>query len=237
MATVNLLYQDSYRINDAIQIRIPTVGEILKNEDEYYNIVGLLTAMPIDMMVQLDDAGIDFTTINEFDLFMMTFQSLKRTDTSMVFVDLDLTGFQPVINVQNNQLMLGDTKTGVKIDRAIQGQISFILRKIHGLEKNLHVPANKEAKEYMLERARVKAKRRKRMTESNLERDIVALVNTSEFPYNYQSVQDLTIYQFNLSLRQVIKKIDYDNRMHGVYSGTVNAKELRQEDLTWLTRT
>ena len=64
---------------------------------------------------------------------------------------------------------------------------------------------------------------------------IVALVNTEQFKYDFDGVRDLTIYQFNESARQIIKKIDYDNRMRGVYAGTVDIKDLSQDDLNWLT--
>ena len=47
--------------------------------------------------------------------------------------------------------------------------------------------------------------------------------------------RELSIYQFNESVRQIIKKIDYDNKMHGIYAGTVSAKDLSQDDWNWLT--
>ena len=61
------------------------------------------------------------------------------------------------------------------------------------------------------------------------------MVNTEQYKYGYESTRDLSIYQFNESVRQIIKKVDYDNRMYGVYSGTVSAKDLSQDDLNWLT--
>ena len=64
MSVQHLLYCNSYTVNDSIHISIPTVGQVLDNEDSYYNLVSAITAMPIDFMVQLDDLGIDFTTIN-----------------------------------------------------------------------------------------------------------------------------------------------------------------------------
>ena len=88
----------------------------------------------------------------------------------------------------------------------------------------------------MLQRAREKQKRAKgRTSDSQLESLIVALVNTEQYKYGFEGTRELSIYQFNESVRQVIKKIDYDNRMYGVYSGTINAKELKREDLTWLS--
>ena len=71
MATLNLLYKQEYAINEHIRIQIPTVGEVLDNEDDYYTMVTMLTAMPVDMMVQLDDIGVDFTAINEYELFLI----------------------------------------------------------------------------------------------------------------------------------------------------------------------
>lgn len=236
MGLLNLLYKCEYPINEFISVRIPNVGEILDCEDEYYGLVSMITAMPIDMMVQLDDIGIDFTTINEWDLFLLLFGSVKEHDTSMIFGDLSLKQFQPAINPQNNTIVLVNKDTGAKIDRAIHGQIANILRKIHHLERNNRKPANGDAKKYMIHRAREKMRRHsKRAFNSPLEELIVALVNTEQFHYGFEGTRELSIYQFNESVRQVIKKIDYDNRMHGIYAGTVSVKDLSQDDLNWLT--
>lgn len=236
MSTLNLLYKREYPVNDAIRIQIPTVGEILDNEEEYYTMVSMLTSMPIDMMVQLDDIGVDFTSINDYELFLLLSGRLKEFDTSLVFGELDLSRYKMAVNGENGMVVLRDETTGAVIDRAIHDQIANVLRKINHLEKNTKKPANREAKEYMLLRERQKLKRRNsRATESQLEKLIVALVNTEQFHYGFEGTRELTIYQFNESVRQIIHKIDYDNRMHGVYSGTISVKELSQDDLTWLT--
>lgn len=236
MPTLNLLYQREYPINDSIRIIIPTVGEIIDDEDAYYSLVSVLTAMPVDMLVQLEDAGIDFTSINEYELFLLLFAGIKSQDTSLIFGDLDLSKFKMAVNEQNGNVVLLDEEHDIKIDRAVHGQIAGVLRKIHHLEKNNRKPANEEAKKFMLERARAKQRRRKnRKEDSQLESLIVAMVNTEQYKYGFEGTRELSIYQFNESVRQVIKKVDYDNRMYGIYAGTVNAKDLSQYDLNWLT--
>lgn len=235
MATRNLLYKRSYAINDSIEIVIPSVGDILDDEDNYYSLVSVLTAMPIDMMVQLNDAGIDFTSINDYELFLLIFEEIKTQDTRLIFGELDLRNFRIAINKQNGTPILLDNKNGIIIDRAIHGQISGVLRMIHHLKKNRRKPANPEAKEFMLQRARDKLRRiRNRTADSQLESLIIAMVNTEQYKYDFEETKNLSIYQFNESVRQVIKKVDYDNRMHGVYAGTINVKELSQNDLNWL---
>lgn len=236
MPTLNLLYQKQYAVNDSIQIIIPTVGEIIDNEDDYYSLVSILTAMPIDLMVQLDDAGIDFTEINEYELFLLMFPGLKTQDTHLIFGDLDLKNFEFTVNPQNKMIVLRDEKNDITIDRAIHGQIAGALRKIHHLEKSRRKPANQDAKEYMLKRARDKMRRNKnRKQDSQLESLIIAMVNAEQYKYDFERTRELSIYQFNESVRQVIKKVDYDNRMYGIYTGTISSKNLSSDDLNWLT--
>ena len=236
MHTQNLLYKKQYPINDSISIVIPRVGQILDDEDSYYGLVSILTAMPVDLLVQLDDAGIDFTSINEYELFLLMFPGLKTQDTSLIFGDLDLSQFKIATNEQNGNIVLLDKEHDIIIDRVIHSQIAEVLRKIHHLEKNRRKPANIEAKEYMLKRAREKMRRhRNRKESSQLESLIIAMVNTEQYKYDFEGTRELSIYQFNESVRQIIKKVDYDNRMYGVYAGTVSAKDLSQDDLNWLT--
>ena len=235
MSTLSLLYESSVPVNDDISIIIPTVGDIIRDEEAYYGLVHTLTAMPIDFLLQLDDAGIDFSTINEWDLFLMLFPSIQQQDTRLIFKDLDLSKFSMMMQEATGKIVLVDKEHDILIDRRVMQMIASTLRRIHHLEPDKRKPGNDEARRYMLERARIKAKRNKsRKRESQLESLIVALVNTEQYKYNFESTLALSIYQFNESVRQIIKKIDYDNRMHGVYAGTINPKEISQNDLNWL---
>ena len=237
MGTLHWLYSREYRINDFITIVIPTVGDVLANEDDYYSMLSMLTSMPIDMMAQLDEIGIDFEEINDYDLFLLVFGSLKSMDTSLIFGDLDLSKFELVVKPETQMIVLRDPESGAVIDRSIQNEIATVLRKIHGLEKNYRRPGNKEAKEYMMELARkkIKRQRRKRTTDSQLEQMIISMVNTEQCSYRFDNIVDMTIYQFNESVRQVVRKIDFDNKMHGIYSGTLDVKKINQSELNWLT--
>ena len=235
MTTRNLLYKRYLPINQHINIYVPKVGEILKDEDEYNDLVSCFTAMPIDFMVALDDNGIDFSKIDDYTLFLMMFPSLKEKDTSLIFGDLDLSKFDYAISEQNGLPLLIDTEHDIKIDRAIHGRIADTLRKLHHLEKDNRKPGNEDARKFMIDRARKKMKRNKnRIQNSQLESLIIAMVNTEQYKYDFEGTLELSIYQFNECVRQIIKKVDYDNKMYGIYAGTVNAKDLSPDDLNWL---
>lgn len=235
MASLNLLYQSKIAINNKISILIPTVGEVVDHEDEYYGIVSALTAMPVDFMLQLDEIGIDFTEINEWDLFVLLFSGIRNADCSLVFDGLQLADFQLAENTVNGDLVVINPEKDIVIDRAILGQIAAVLRKVNHIEQNFQKPANQEAKDFMFQRVRAKQKNSKRRKkDSELEKLIIAMVNAEQFKYNFETVRDMSIYQFNESVRQIVKKVEYDNRMHGVYAGTIDAKHLSQDDLNWL---
>lgn len=234
--SLGYLYARSCPINDHISITVPTVGQIWDNEAEYYGLITSIIATPSDFMVQLDDIGIDFSKISPFELFLLLFNGLKESDTSMVFGDLDLSKFKTAINQQNGKVVLVDPEDDTVIDRAIHDQMRRIIRKINHLENADKKPGNEEAKKYMIERARLKQRRSAhRPHKSQLEDLIVAMVNTEQYKYGYEETRDLTIYQFHASVYQIIKKINYDNTMIGCYAGTINAKELSQDQLNWLT--
>lgn len=236
MPVDSLLYKSEYKINEKISIHIPTVEQVLQNESKYYGLIHLLTATPFDLMAQLDDVGIDFTQITDFELFMLLFTGIALEDTSLIFGDLDLSKFKPAVNVENNIPILIDTEHDIKIDKEIHAQITNVLRKIHHLKPCRKNPGNEEAKRYLIERAYKKLKRHKNKEyTSQLEPLIIAMVNSEQYKYNFESTKSLSIYQFNESVRQVIQKIEYDNKMYGVYSGAIKASDLSPDEFNWIS--
>lgn len=235
----SLLYQRSVPITDMISLYVPTVGEVFDNQDLYYEIVFAFTSTPYDMMVQLDDVGIDFTKINEYELFCLLFPSLQQKDTSLLFGDLDLKNAKPMKNTNTEEVVIRDASSGLVIDRTIHARIAQTLRKLLNLTKNDKRPGNEEARKYLIERARKKLKRRlkQKQEDSQMENYIISLVNTEQFPYNYESVRDITIYQFNASLAQIAHKISYDQMMGGYFAGTVKLDNVAEEDRTWIRMT
>lgn len=237
MKYLNLLYKDAYKINDSISIYIPKVKDIIEHESEYYSMVSTITAMPIDLMVELDDIGIDFTSISEYDLFLLVFNSIASSPySSLIFGNLDLSKFELAKERDTGNPVLIDIENDIVIDKLIYYEISNVLRKIHNIKKDIRKPGNEEAKKYLLERARAKRNKNKnRHEDSQLESLIVAMVNTEQYKYNYDTTKELTIYQFNECVQQITKKIDYSNKMYGLYTGSINIKDLKKDDLNWLS--
>lgn len=221
-----------------LSIRIPTVGEILEDEFAYYSIVSSLTATPFQYMVQLDDMGVDYTKITDYDLFRMLFPFYIKSDLSMIFGDLDTSDFSIYIDKNSSNELIHSPKNNIIIDELIYNDLTETIRKINSFNKIKSKPGNEAARKYLLEKERRKQKRNKnKKPEPYLEKLVTALVNTAEFPYNYDSCMNLSIYRFNQSFKQIQHKIAFDNTMVGVYAGTVDTSKLSNKDcLTWIPR-
>ena len=217
-------------------VRIPTVGEILENERAYYSIVSSLTARPFQYMVQLDDLEIDYTDITDYELFKMLFLEYIKSDLTILFGDIDMSDFDIYVTKKDNKEILYSQRNNIVIDELVYNDLVDTIRKINLYEKIKSKPGNESARKYLLEKERRKQKRNaKKAYEPYLEKLVIALVNTSEFPYDYNSCMDLSIYRFNQSFKQIQQKITFDNTMIGVYAGTIDTSKLSNKDaLSWI---
>ena len=248
MSEMSLLNKTKFVVNERIVVHIPTLREIRgdspvvlgtdKDEQDFYTIVNLFSATSSDIMIELDEMGIDFTTWSDFTTFLMLFgntsKDVLREKSHLLFETINLADFEVSINTVNELPVLYDAEHDIVIDELMYMQLSTIFCTIHSLEKNRRKPGDKTARDYIIERQKTKAKRRKKQAySSRFDKQIIALVNNCNFKYNYETVEDLTIYNFMVSLKQIIKKYSVDNLNHGIYAGTVNAKTLGNK-LNWL---
>lgn len=231
--------EDKIYVTEHIYIKIPTVGEILKDDQSYYSAVTAFTSSPYQYMVQLDDMGIDYTKITDYELFLILFPVFAKTDLSLIFGDLFTADFGIHTDDINSTNILLSPYNGVeyKIDEFVYNQISDALRKINNIEKIKTKPGNEEAKKYFLEKERKRQKRNaKKPYESFLEKLVVALVNRPEFKYNYDETMNLSIYRFNQSFKQIQTSITFDTTMIGVYAGTVDTSKIKDKScLSWIS--
>ena len=181
----SLLKQNSVDILPNLSVKIPTVGEILEDEDSYYGIISSLTASPFQYMVPLDDMGIDYTTITDYELFKILFPIYAKSDLSLLFGNLNTSDFDIFTHSKDNSQVIYSPSNDIIIDELVYNDLTNTLRKINLIEKVKSKPGNESAKKYLLEKERKKQKRNaKNSHKPYLENMVIALVNTSEFPYD-----------------------------------------------------
>ena len=241
MGSNSLLNKQSVEVTDQITLRIPTVGEILDNENAYFSLISIMTSTPFQYMVQLDDLGIDYTEITDYQMFQLFFPIYAQSDISIIFGDLDLKDIGLYHDHTTNLDVLYSPKSDIKIDEFVYYQMARLMRQVNCIKYERKKPKGEHTKKYLLEKERrhlknmERMKKRKEFEQSEFEKLIVALVNNVHFKYDYDTIRDLSIYNFYQSFQQIQHEINFNNVMRGVYAGTIDTSKLQDRTvLSWI---
>ena len=96
-----------------------------------------LIATPFDLMVELDDIGIDYESITNYQLFLLMMESIAANEenTEILFGNLDLKNFKAAKNTKNGERVFYDPTNDIAIDQMIALEICNAIRKIHFWEE------------------------------------------------------------------------------------------------------
>ena len=241
MGNRSLLNQSSVQITDQLSLRIPTVGEILDRESEYFSLISIMTSTPFQYMVQLDDLGIDYTTITDYEMFCLLFPVYAQQDTSIIFGDVYLKDIALYHDNSTDLDVLYSPTSDIKIDEFVYYNMAKVMRQVNCIKYERKKPKGEKNKKYFLEKERrhlknlERIRKRKEFAQSEFEKLIVALVNNNRFKYDYDSILALPIYNFYQSFQQIQHDINFNNVMRGIYAGTIDTKKITDKSsLSWI---
>ena len=195
---LKLFRGEGYKINDKILIRQPTLEEIVDfGEQRYFGLVRTICSTPADRKVEIwDKLHVFWEKIDEYDLFISLFQTLQKSEVSILFGDMDFTTFKLGTQTGLPDLVLKN-KDQVVIDRAIHKLMTDYLRQIHKLKKNVDTGFNDATRKIMIEDDRDEmALQMQKPFQSLLLPLISSLTNCPEFKYRWDDVWTLPIGVF-----------------------------------------
>ena len=233
---LKLFRGEGYKINDKILIRQPTLEEIVDfGEQRYFGLVRTICSTPADRKVEIwDKLHVFWEKIDEYDLFISLFQTLQKSEVSILFGDMDFTTFKLGTQTGLPDLVLKN-KDRVVIDRAIHKLMTDYLRQIHKLKKNVDTGFNDATRKIMIEDDRDEmALQMQKPFQSLLLPLISSLTNCPEFKYRWDDVWTLPIGVFMDSVERVQKHKSYNFVMQGIYSGCGDMKKLDKKELHWM---
>lgn len=241
MSTINLdvddlkLYLgDPYVINDNITILQPTIRQIAEfGEKDFFSVVHTITAIPSDMKANLDDMGLDWMEVEDFELFMMLVQTLTPDRTHLLFGDLDFSKLRPFRNNENGDIVLADKETGVVIDKMIYLRIVTYLRKAFNITPKIERAANKMTKKILIEEDRNKMQQNKDKPFKSFLLSMISSVKVKQ-GYTKEYVLNMGYVEFmnDVARLQVIHNADH--LLSACYAGTIDMKKINKSELNWM---
>lgn len=238
---------EDYTISEHIVIHQPTLNQICDfGEKKYFQMVSTLTSVGADLKWQLDEIGIDYTQVNDFELFYsLLIKEYTQEQTSIFFGDLDFSKFKLYTNTINGELCLVQyvkAKSSqnefdtVIIDSYTYYLIADLLRKMHGFKKNEQLPANETTKRILIEDDKEEYIRNKNKEYHSQLLDLIsAMVNCEGFKYNHNEVWNMKIYAFMNSVKRISKIKNSQLLLQSGYSGYgINLKDINDREIDWL---
>lgn len=221
-------------INEQITLRQPTVEEVINfGEQRFLNVFYSFCSIPSDMKSVLWDLNIDFMKISDWELFISLTRGFSQEDTSLIFGEIDFSQMLP-IQMDESTVVLS-SPDGIVITEEIY--LSFIdyVREIVGYVLKREKAVNKATKLAMIEDDRINRTHKKSGTDDSFVcTTIISLVNTEEFPYNYQSVLTITFYQLLKSFYQIQKKKSACALYQGSMSGFMDSSKIDKKAFNWI---
>lgn len=186
------------------------------------------------MKSQLWDLGIDWMTIEPFDLFVMLSQTLTPDRTKLLFGDLDFTKLKLYNHPHiEGEVVLADKETGVLIDKMIYMRIVSYLRKAFNITPKVEKAKNKITKQILIEEDRKKIELNKNKPFKSFLLPLISAVKVKQ-GYTKNYVLNMGYYEFmdDVSRLQVIHNADH--LLSGVYAGTIDMKKINKAELNWM---
>lgn len=241
--SISLIGRKTYKYNDKITIIIPTVNQIrgIGNDgdsfmNEFWREVNLFSQSPVDFISELDSMGVDFTQVSDYEFFIFSFNNLKKNCNTQNLYSQIFKGF----NLWNLQYMSGDNVTlndsdGVVIDEKIYNDLSDLICYMTCREKSKPKKfGNEYAKKKRIEqdyKKKENLKKENTKEDSNFfDRLILRLVCDANFPYDFTSIGEISLFEFMYSLKQIDKNVSVDYLMTSAFYGN-DLKKHSADDL------
>lgn len=218
-----------------IKIKQPTINDIIDfDERKYWNLVYTFVSTPFDMVAQLNMVGIDFTTISDFELFLLLARNYSVEDTKVLFgEDLD---FQNSIVAKRDDELILMFRNGVEINQYTYTIMAEYLRKVHNIPKPKYTKIGNEftkQKTIEVEMYKYQKAMRKKDNGSSV---LVPLISSLVVALHISkaTVMNMQIYEFFESISRVSAKETADHLCRGLYAGTLSMESLNKKELNWM---
>lgn len=233
---------NDFSINEYITVHQPTLNEICQyGEKEYYNMVYTLCSVGADLKWQLEDIGIDYTQISDFQLFYSVLAKAFPVDKTGILLGnvIDFSRMKLVFHTklqENVFIQVLDNGNYIQIDKYVYTTLINVIRKIHRIKRNDELPGNEATRQILIEDARDAYEAgRNNPDKSHLLPLISAMVNSEGFKHDERTVFDMKIYAFMDSVARISKMKNAELLLSSGYSGFgIDLKKINKKETDWL---
>lgn len=225
---------EPYVINDKISVFQPNLREILAfGERQYFSVVQTLCSTSSNMKSQLASAGVDWETVEDFQMFQLLAPSLTKEQTYLVLGELDLSKFKIIADENTGEPVMIDRDNDIKIDQLIYLRIVEYLRKVHGLTRAYDRTKSKFVHDMAIEMEKEEMELNAKKPYKSFLWPLISSIKARQ-GYTKQYVLDMQVYELVHEANRLQIIVQSDALLQGSYSGMVDTKKIPKEQFNWM---
>ena len=225
----------------SITIDIPTVGDIMElGEKKFYSTLGIFVTNTTAYRLMLDEIGLDWNTLSDFELFCMLYSQLNSEATKLMFGNLDFTKF--VLYKKHlddkDEVVLWNQEDNIEINEDVYQHIAQYLRAVFNMypeEKITDDPVLKQWYIYKDKRNVEIAQKTKKKEDGNSILPLIsACVNHPGFKYRPMELRHVNVCEFYDSVRRLQVYENTTALIKGSYSGMIDSSKIDKEQFNFM---
>ena len=240
---LQLYCQRPLNVSDKIVIYQPTVGQIVDyGELDFYSMLYVFIGNTTMFRLKLWEAGHDWNTISDYELFSIMVTGLPQKATEIIFGDVDFSLFQldTMFNEEKQEevIILNNIEQDIIIDEDIYKLIALCLRTMFGIFPKNEFARNKVTKEAIIwedkENLRIRELNKKDKYDSTLLSMISSCVNHPGFKYKKKELEDVGIFEFMDAVQRLQVYESTTALLKGAYSGFMDTSKIDKEEFNFM---
>jgi len=225
-----------------VTVKAPTIGDIIEiGESRFYSTLSILVGNTTQCRLLLWNSGIDWCTISDFELFTMRYKALDKDVVNLLFDDINFEDFEAYTRINDDgkeELFLYNKETGVEITELVYQYFHQYLQNIFDMKPEEEITKDKMLKEAWIRKDSIEVKQKSKKGDTESSFSFVPLISTyinyAGTKYSSRELKEVGVSEFFDSLKRIRIFEQSTAILKGMYSGFVDAKNIKPSDYDFM---
>lgn len=240
-----------------VTVLSPTIGDIVRiGEEKFYQTLNLFVCNTTQYRVVLWDLGIDWNEFSDFSLFVMLYKQADPDVVKLLFGDLDLQKFEPMLKQlppkldsdsregdgeQVNEepqaeIILWNDEDEIEINADVHNHFSQYLRVMFNTFPDEKITQMDTLKNWYItkDRRAIEQAKKKPPKKVSIQPIVSACVNHPGFKYKLSELKEVGVFEFYDSVSRLQIYEQSTALMKGMYSGMIDGSKIKSEDYNFM---
>lgn len=244
---LQMYFGEPYHINlesasGEIVVLVPTIGDIIAiGEKKFYNTLNIFITNTTTYRLMLDEAGLDWNVVTDFELFCMLFSNIDKDVARLLFENIDFSKFElfskQMDSSDDKTVILYDKEDDIEINEEVYQHIAQYLRLVFNMQPDEKITDDPVLKEMYLHKDRRQLeieKKKGEKADTSIMPLISACVNHPGFKYKLLELRHVNVCEFYDSVKRLQIYENTTALLKGSYSGMIDSSKIDKEQFNFM---